>query len=381
MYITSNNTSLQPLLFDFDEFLCRCNIKLSKRESEFASLWNAVAGMLPERMFETNQRGRRGYRDADIIAVRVAMLFFRQTNIKGTLSFLAMAPGVRMVIGMDSIPSESVVSRRSRELAEAVDIDSMFDSVTYSFYDDRTIGNLSIDSTPVEGRETPHTNRKSADNSENKEKKKRGPKPKGSKEEAEYKAKLLEKEMVEETAKTGDVKQFLSTLENRCTITGKLNSKGHMQWRIGYKVHLAVDDMGIPVSFAVTGASVHDSRLAIPLMRMAGDRVRFLYALMDGGYSSGDIMEFTKSMDAVPVIDFKADRNGVKAEMEPAKKIRYRGRTTVERTNSELKDCFLPPKLYSRGSKAILDIKLAVLLLTMKKIRKAVMMLEERKTA
>ena len=187
--------------------------------------------------------------------------------------------------------------------------------------------------------------------------------------------------MVEETAKTGDVKQFLSTLENRCTITGKLNSKGHMQWRIGYKVHLAVDDMGIPVSFAVTGASVHDSRLAIPLMRMAGDRVRFLYALMDGGYSSGDIMEFTKSMDAVPVIDFKADRNGVKAEMEPAKKIRYRGRTTVERTNSELKDCFLPPKLYSRGSKAILDIKLAVLLLTMKKIRKAVMMLEERKTA
>ena len=109
--------------------------------------------------------------------------------------------------------------------------------------------------------------------------------------------------------------------------------------------------------------------------------MRFFYALMDGGYSSGDIIEFTKSVDAVPVIDFKADRNGVKAEMEPAKKIRYRGRTTVERTNSELKDCFLPPKLYSRGSKAILDIKLAVLLLTMKKIRKAVMMLEERKTA
>ena len=77
--------------------------------------------------------------------------------------------------------------------------------------------------------------------------------------------------------------------------------------------------------------------------------MRFFYALMDGGYSSGDI--------------------------------RYRGMTTVERTNRELKDCFLPPKLYSRGSKAILDIKLAVLLLTMKKIRKAVMMLEERKTA
>ena len=68
---------------------------------------------------------------------------------------------------------------------------------------------------------------------------------------------------------------------------------------------------------------------------------------MDGGYSSRDIRDFTYDhMDAVSVIDFKADRNGVKEEMDPAEKERYKARTTVERTNSELKDSFLAPKLF-----------------------------------
>ena len=39
----------------------------------------------------------------------------------------------------------------------------------------------------------------------------------------------------------------------------------------------------------------------------------------------------------------------------------------VEKENSELKDCLLAPKLYSRGKKTIFDLKLAVLLLTLKK--------------
>ena len=68
---------------------------------------------------------------------------------------------------------------------------------------------------------------------------------------------------------------------------------------------------------------------------------------MDGGYSSRDIRDFTYNhMDAVHVIDFKAERKGVKEEMDPAEKERYKARTTVERTNSELKYSFLAPKLF-----------------------------------
>ena len=305
------------------------------------------------------------------------MLFFKQNNIKQTLSFLETSMGVRMTVGMENVPSESVVSRRSKELAKTLNVDKMFDEVTSAFFAGRDICNLSIDSTPIDAREKPVKK-----DPEKKETKKRGRKKTGSKEQAEYLARLAEEARIDEAAKTGDLKEFLSTLEDRCSITGKKNSKGYMQWRIGYKVHLAVDDFGIPVSYFISGACVHDSKVAVPLMRMARERARFLYALMDGGYSSSDIVEFTAdNMDAVPVIDFKADVNGVKEEMDPAKKDRYKARTTVERTNSELKDCFLAPKLFSRGKNSIMDLKLAVLMLTMKKIKKVARMLEKRKAA
>ena len=370
---TLNHTSLQPLLFDFRDFSFSNKIPLSAKEAEFASCWNSIAGMLPSSLFETNRIGRRGYRDADILAVRVAMLFFRQNNIRQTLSFLETSMGVRMTVGMKDVPSESVVSRRSKVLASTLDVDAMFEEITSAFYCGRSICHLSIDSTPIDAREKPVRKEKAGP-------KKRGRKRKGSSEEAENLAKIAEEARIDEEAKTGDLKEFLSTLEDRCSITGKKNSKGYMQWRRGYKVHLAVDDLGIPDANFVSGACVHDSKVAVPLMRMARRKVRFLYALMDGGYSSRDIRDFTYDhMDAVPVIDFKADRNGVKEEMDPAKKERYKARTTVERTNSELKDSFLAPKLFSRGRNSIMDLKLAVLMLTMKKIRKAAKMIQERK--
>jgi hypothetical protein len=101
---------------------------------------------------------------------------------------------------------------------------------------------------------------------------------------------------------------------------------------------------------------------------MAEKNCTFLYALMDRGYSSGRIASFVSGSGKVPVIDFKASRNGDKPEMDPAKKYRYRSRTTVERTNSEMKECFLPDKLYSRGRNALLEIELAILLTTMKRM-------------
>ena len=45
------------------------------------------------------------------------------------------------------------------------------------------------------------------------------------------------------------------------------------------------------------------------------------------------------------VIDPKVKFHRPKQEMDPAKVVRYRARTTVERSNSELKSCFLPQTL------------------------------------
>ena len=88
-----NHTTLQPLLFDFRDFSLSNNMPLSKKEAEFASYWNSIASMLPDSMFETNRMGRKGYRDADVLAVRIVMLFFKQNNIKQALSFLETSMG------------------------------------------------------------------------------------------------------------------------------------------------------------------------------------------------------------------------------------------------------------------------------------------------
>ena len=367
---TSNLTSLQPLLFDFSDLPASFSIELSNKEAEFAAIWNMVLHLLPSNVFESNSFGRRRYRLVDILAVRAVMLFFKQCNIRMAIEFMNGNPNIRRIVGLSRIPSESVISRRSRELLDVIDVDSMHKAIVSEFYSSRLVCNLSIDSTPIDAREKPIA-------METPEKMKKGRKKKGSEEERKHKERKAEKKRLEELAKHGDVRQFLATIEDGCSITGKKNSKGHMQWRIGYKVHLAVDDLGIPVSFFVSGACVHDSRVAIPLLRLANERCTFLYSLMDGGYSSKDIESFVKELGAVPVIDFKADRNGLKQEMDPAKKIRYKSRTTVERTNSELKDCFLPPKLYSRGRCSLLDLQFSVLLLTIKKIRNR--LIEEQK--
>ena len=366
MNTTNNYTSLQPLLFDFSSLAYSYN--LTEKENEFASLWNDIVSKVPDSLFEINTFGRKGYPLSTILAVRVIMLFFKKGNISEALREIEASCNLKAITGIKKVPSSSVVSRKTKELIEALNLYSIHSLVINEYFSDRLVCNLSIDSTPVEARETPVKKEKEESTKKGRDKK------------SSIERKKREKDLAN-MAKVGDVEQFLSTLENRCSITGKKNSKGYMQWRIGYKIHLAVCDSGIPVSFFVSGASVHDSRVAIPLLRKAKARCTYLYALMDGGYSSAQIEEYSHSIGVVPVIDFKADRNGNKREMDKAKKERYKARTTVERTNSELKECFLPSKIYSRGNNALFDLQLSVLLITQKRIKQRLILEREKKAS
>ena len=172
-----NNTALQPLLFDFATFSENCFYHLTTKEVEFASLWNLIVSLLPSKLFETNAIGRKGFRDYDILAIRIVMLFFKQNNVKQALSFMKSCPGVREIIGMKAIPSESVVCRRSKYLFDTVNIDALFDHVTEEYFKNSLVCNLSIDSTPIDARETPVKREK------RKVQTKRGRKRKGSEEE------------------------------------------------------------------------------------------------------------------------------------------------------------------------------------------------------
>ncbi|MCH3916585.1 MAG: transposase [Spirochaetia bacterium] len=370
---TPNRLSLQPLLFDRQD-LCGCFfLEPTPKEVEFLRYWQALVALVPTRLSRPagGRTGRRGYSLTDILAVRAVLLFFRLDTVTAAVALLQSSPNLRTVTQLGRVPSPSSVSRRTARLLEEMDFRGIHDRLCRQFYAGRTVCHLSLDSTPVDARERPAVRTK-------RQKGRRGrPKAGSAGEKAVQERKGQEARLVQ-LRDSGDPHAYLATLEQRCTVTGKRNSRGHMQWRVGYKVHLAVDDSGIPVASAVTGACVHDTQPAIPLLRIAAGRCTWLYALMDGGYSSGAVRDRVLAMGRVPLIDFKADRNGAKEEMDPAGRARYRARTTVERTNSELKECFLPKALYGRGPRARFDLRLAVLLLTVKRMGKV---LEARQQA
>ena len=362
---TSKCYSIQLPLFDFHTTRVS---SFNEEEKTFFNYLATVESLLTSEertcLFSEPSIGRKGYSGFQIFSVLLLKSYLRCNTTREVLKILRREPNYQFILRFErDIPSEASLSRRVKEFEKKIDICALHERLTTAYYKDRLVCNLSIDSTPIDAYEKPVKAKK-------KKKLKKGRKIKGSAEEREYQEKLKAEAEFDDLVKYGDIKKYLQTLEFRCSVAGKKNSKGNMDWRIGYKAHLAVDDNGIPVSYAVTGMSVHDVKLAIPLMRMADKRCIYLYTLMDSGYWSKKIANFTKEIGKVPVIDPKADRTGKKIELEPARKERYKARTTVERSNSELKACYLPDHLHSRGYKARLDVELAILCLTMKRMRK-----------
>lgn len=152
-----------------------------------------------------------------------------------------------------------------------------------------------------------------------------------------------------ERQRTQDLPQMLAELPQDCSVGTKLNAKGYKtSWR-GYKLHLDTACCGVVVSAVLTGAAVHDSRVALPLSIMTSQRVEVLYELMDAAYCSKVIRDFVVSQGRVPLIDHNP-RGGEKIEFAPHEAQRYNTRTGAERSNARLKDEFGARDVWVRGA-------------------------------
>ena len=89
----------------------------------------------------------------------------------------------------------------------------------------------------------------------------------------------------------------------------------------------------------LTGAAVHDSRVALPLSSLSAQRVTACYELMDAAYCSATIRSWVQQQGRVPLVDHNP-RGGTKIEFAPHEAVRYNTRTSAERTNARLKDQF-----------------------------------------
>lgn len=382
-YSTPNPSSLQSLLFDTEDFGSCFFREPSERELEFLGLYATVQQLLSPGeltcLLRGSIKGRVGYDLLSILGIMLLKLHFRQPTMKETLLLLRENGNLKDILGISTVPSQATACRLSRVVERVVDPAVLHERVIQAYkeaMDNRMVGHLSIDSTIIEAREKPFVKEKEASPAPVPPKKK-GRKKKGSPEEKAYleqKARA-ERERLDYLAE--DPLQSISRLEMRCSLTAKQNSKGKRQWFIGYKAHLATDDFGVSVAYAVTGACVHDCKVAVPLMKTAHQRTDFLYALMDRGYLNPDIDAYAAMIGRKAIIDQRAHRSIAPLPMEKPEAARYKARTTVERTNSELKDGYLPDKIYRRGCHARYDIELAILLTTLKKARNVLLAREE----
>jgi Transposase DDE domain/Transposase domain (DUF772) len=238
-------------------------------------------------------------------------------------------PSLRRICGFQrrsDLPGPWTFSRAFAEFARLNLPDTAHNMLIRRELGDQIVGHLLHDSTAIEARERPVAQPKP----EPKEKRRPGRPCKGEQ-------RPPEPETVLEKQQHQTLEEMRSEIPQSCDVGCKKNSQGHRKTWIGYKLHLSTADGDIPIAALLSSASTHDSQVALPLMQLCNQRVTSLYDVADSAYCSRIIREESRRLGHVPLIDHNP-RRGEKIEFLPHEAERYKARTGVERSNSDLKD-------------------------------------------
>lgn len=288
-------------------------------------------------------RGRPTKDRSCIARAFIAKVVLKLPYTKQIVKALKQDKQLRIICGWEEhskIPSESKFSRAFHEFATTSLPDRVHQALIHEIYKDEIIGHIGNDSTPLVGREKPL--------------KKEGTRKERKKLSNE---RYLREKKGEELGRKK--KQMNQTLEKMieeiptsCDMGMKKNAQGIATVWKGYKLHAAVDDMGIPVSAILSSASLNDCEVGIPLMAKSSRVVKNFYDLMDSAYDVPEIKEYSLLLGHVPLIDVHARSTAQKAEKEDerrrkwllkaytAEDRRYRKRFSKERFNSVFKEYY-----------------------------------------
>jgi len=158
--------------------------------------------------------------------------------------------------------------------------------------------------------------------------------------------------------------EALAELPQGCEVGIKCDSQRHQRRWQGYKLHVDVGDGGLPLTVITTAASVHDSQVAIPLMKLTAARVTSWYDLMDSAYDAKLIRQLAEELGHVPIIEAQRRQGGGSPPLPPDRAVRYRHRSAAERFNSQLKDNYGGRHVRVRGhAKVHLHLMFGVLVI------------------
>ncbi len=330
---------------------------LTEDHRSFLMMLRVLENHLPNIEKSYGGKGRRPCENTPIIRAFLAKSFFHIETNSELRNRLKNNASLRKICGFSSIPSEATFSRRLKVFSDHHLLEETLYQMIREYHSDMLVGHISRDSTAISAREKPVNKKKEV----MKPQRKRGRPKKG-----EVRLKEQKRLTRQLSMKSGKAFRELNT---DCAWGCKKNSQGKVQTWKGYKLHLDVTDMGIPVAAFVTGANVHDSQVSIPLEKLTERNVTHLYSVMDAAYDAPQIRLYSEGKGRIAFIDHNKRRNNTLMPIDTAEKQRFKIRSSVERANAHLKDWLLPSKIMVRGySKVNFTLMSGVLCLATLKI-------------
>jgi hypothetical protein len=288
--------------------------------------------------------GRKPWERQALARALVGKAVYNHPHTRATIEALRASPVFRRICGFvrrTDIPSESTFSRAFAEFAEIGLGYRVHEALVEQWVTPELVGHISRDATAIKGREKPVAKPRPA---------KPAPRKKGRPRRGEVRAPRAETRLERQCRQSAS--EALAELPVHCAVGTKKNSQGYKEtWR-GFKWHTDVSDCCLPISAALTAASLHDSQVAIPLMKLTSERIDYLYDLMDAAYDAQPIYAVSRSLGHVPIID-KNSRGQEIIPLAPHEAARYKERTVSERFNGRLKEEFGGNNVMVRGAQKV----------------------------
>ena len=262
----------------------------------------------------------------------------------------------------NEIPSEAKFSRVFKEFSKQCIATKAHDVFIENYLSETLFFYGSIDSTAIELREKAVQRKK-----EVKPKRRQGRPKKGEEGPPKKPSILQQQENMQST------EEMLSLIATKSDTSIKQNSKGNRHRWTGGKLHLSVVDGDIPITALYSSASVHDSSLALPLIKESSQKVNYLYDLADAAYDTSIIKDYSEKHNHRPIIDINPKNSKkLKAKIALAKSekkilqpfklynnsddLHYNQRGSVERVNAYLKDSYGCNKIYYQGAQKVASV-------------------------
>jgi transposase len=302
--IISGAQALLALLYDpgecFEEYL-------SDEYKTFLHMLRVIEDQTPTLMRPYAGTGRIPYQYAPFIRSFFAKSCFGIEKASQLIQRLKGEPNLRLLCGFTDVPGKATFSRALVFLSEHGILEQTLDGIVSMAHKGLVAYHVNRDSTAIQARERVV---KKPEGKGVKPVKKRGRPAKNS-------PKVPKEPRAIEKQRTQDAKTSLDDIGKECAWGCKKNSEGNISFWKGYKLHLDVSDTGFPLTAIATGANVHDSQLAMP------------------------------------IIDPNKRKDHNRPPLDPAKQERYKIRTTAERANTHLKDSLIPRSIYVKGYKKV----------------------------